>query len=73
MARILAMPDGNFLSHVSRPLEICKALRERGHEVLFGASGEHTRLATDEDFEVLPIDTLDPEHVLECSRRGPRD
>ena len=70
MAKVIVMPDGNWLSHVSRPLEIAKALRARGHWVLFGASGEYTRLASEAGFEVLPVETLDPEHVLRCSRSG---
>jgi UDP:flavonoid glycosyltransferase YjiC (YdhE family) len=70
MARIVAMPDGNFLSHTSRVLEVALQLRSLGHDVTFAASGEYTRLATDKAFEVEPVDTLDPEHTLACSRSG---
>jgi hypothetical protein len=30
--RVLVMPDGNWLSHTSRPFGIAKALRDRGHD-----------------------------------------
>jgi UDP:flavonoid glycosyltransferase YjiC (YdhE family) len=68
--QILAMPDGNWLSHVSRVLEIAKALRERGHRVLFAAEGSYTKLPLDAGFEVHPVKTLDPRRTLKCSRSG---
>jgi MGT family glycosyltransferase len=70
MARILAMPDGNWLSHVSRPFEIAKVLRRRGHEVLFASDGEYMRLPAEAGFEIHGARTLDPDHVLRCSRSG---
>jgi len=73
MSRILAMPDGNWLSHVSRPFEVAKVLRARGHEVVFASDGEYMRLPREEGFPVLPARTLDPDHVLRCSRRGRAD
>jgi MGT family glycosyltransferase len=68
--QILAMPDGNWLSHVSRVLEIAKALREMGHRVLFAAEGSYTKLPRAAGFEVQPVQTLDPQRALKCSRSG---
>ncbi|MFQ5650394.1 MAG: glycosyltransferase [bacterium] len=68
--RILVMPDGNWLSHTSRPFEITKVLREMGHEIVFASDGEYMKLPRDEGFSVLPIRTIAPERVLACSRNG---
>jgi UDP:flavonoid glycosyltransferase YjiC (YdhE family) len=69
--KILIMPDGNWLSHVSRPLEIAKALRELGnYHIVFGGDGEYMRLPKECGFDVRPALTHDPEHVMRCSRSG---
>jgi UDP:flavonoid glycosyltransferase YjiC (YdhE family) len=70
MACVVAMPDGNFLSHTSRVLEVALRLRELGHRVIFAASGEYTRLAVEKGFEVVSVETNDREHTLACSRSG---
>jgi len=64
------MPDGNWLSHVSRPFEVAKVLRARGHDVVFASDGEYMRLPREAGFPVLGARTLAPDHVLRCSRRG---
>ena len=68
--RILIMPDGNWLSHTTRPLEIAKKLREMGMEVLFASDGEYMKLPRKNGFEVLSTETIDPDRVLKCSRSG---
>jgi UDP:flavonoid glycosyltransferase YjiC (YdhE family) len=68
--KILVMPDGNWLSHTSRPFEIAKVLREQGHDVIFAGDGHYMKLPRDEGFQVLPIVTINPDRVLACSRRG---
>ena len=73
MKRILVMPDGNWLSHTSRAFEVAKALRELGHDVVFVGKGRYMTLPRDEGFQVQPIKTIDPDHVLACSRRGRAD
>jgi len=70
MKKILIMPDGNWLSHTSRPLEIAKVLRQMGHEIIFASEGEYMKLPRAEGFKVLPIRTINPDHVLKCSRDG---
>lgn len=70
MKKILVMPDGNWLSHTSRPFEIAKVLRKLGHEVLFASDGEYMKLPRDAGFDVLPITTIAPDRVLACSRTG---
>jgi MGT family glycosyltransferase len=73
MARILAIGDGGFLSHVSRPLEIAKQLRTAGHEVVFAATGPYAELATNAGFDVRPIRTVPVARILSRSRIGRAD
>lgn len=68
--RILVMPDGNWLSHTSRPFEIAKILRQMGHEIIFASDGEYMKLPREAGFPVLPIITIVPDRVLACSRNG---
>jgi UDP:flavonoid glycosyltransferase YjiC (YdhE family) len=68
--RVLVMPDGNWLSHTSRPLEIAKALRKYDCEIIFAGEGRYMALAAAEGFSVEPLLTLDPLRALDCSRRG---
>ncbi len=71
MRKILVMPDGNWLSHVSRPLEIAKALRELGgYHIVFAGEGSYMRLPKECGFEVRQVLTHDPDHVMRCSRSG---
>lgn len=53
--RILACPYSICAAHVVRPLEICKALRELGHEVLFASGSRYAELIAREGFPLLPI------------------
>jgi MGT family glycosyltransferase len=68
--RILIMPDGNWLSHTSRVLEIAKELRIIGHEVIFAMDGAYTKLAKENNFQVQQIVTINPERILTCSRNS---
>lgn len=70
MKKILVMPDGNWLSHTSRPFEISKQLKFLGHQVVFAGEGEYMKLPRNYGFEVIPVKTIDPDHVLRCSRSG---
>lgn len=68
--KILCMPDGNWLSHTSRPFEITKVLRKMGYDIVFAGDGEYMKLPGKEGFPVIPIKTINPERVLKCSRNG---
>ncbi len=68
--RILVMPDGNWLAHTSRPLEIAKVLREKGYEVVFAGEGRFMRLPEEAGFPVYPVKTIDPEYVMHLARKG---
>jgi len=68
--KILCMPDGNWLSHTSRPLEITKVLRNMGYEIIFAGEGEYLKLPKEEGFPVVSVKTIDPDRVLRCSRSG---
>jgi UDP:flavonoid glycosyltransferase YjiC (YdhE family) len=68
--KILVMPDGNWLAHVSRPFEIAKVLRQFGHEVIFAGEGQYMKLPRKAGFPVIPIKTIGPDRVLKSTRRG---
>lgn len=68
--KILVMPDGNWLAHVSRPFEIAKVLRQFGHEVIFAGEGEYMKLPRKAGFPTLPIKTIEPDRILKSTRRG---
>lgn len=71
--RILAVTDGNYLSHTTRTLEIAKRLRDAGDEVRFAASGRYTRVLDEAGFERQEIHTLSPAHVMDYTRRSRMD
>ena len=64
------MPDGNWLSHTSRPLEVAKSLRQMGHDIVFAGEGNFMELPRKNGFPTLHIVTNDPEHGLTISRSG---
>ena len=68
--KILIMPDGNWLSHTSRPLAVAKILRQIGHNVVFAGEGNYMELPRKNGFQIIPIVTNDPEHGLVVSRSG---
>ncbi len=70
MKKILVMPNGHFLSHVSRTLEIAKVLRQKGNEVIFASEGDYMKLAQDSEFTVIPVKTIGSDRILTCSRQG---
>ena len=71
MRKVVVMPDGNWLSHVSRPLEIAKALRELGgYQIVFAGDGAYMRLPRECGFDVRPALTHAPDHVMRCCRSG---
>lgn len=71
--RILVMPHLNNLAHTSRPLQIAKELRSRGHRVSFAGEGVFSNIVTAEGFDVLPLVTLDRENTLRATREGHND
>jgi len=70
---ILILPFTPTLSHISRPLEIAKQLRESGFNVLF--AGFHTRKSKisfiqNEGFKCLPLFEPDPDILFNNIRKG---
>jgi len=70
--RFLAAPHGIALAHVTRALEVAKALRARGHDVIFACSGRYGRILEREGFEHCPVITETPEKALARVRQGKR-
>lgn len=71
--RILFACDGHYLSHTTRPLEIARRLRERGHDVHFAASGGWTRLIDEAGFPRVELVTPTPEHIMSYTRASRMD
>lgn len=70
MKTVLAMPDGNWLAHVSRALEIAKELRKNGFNVIFAGNGEYMKLPLSNNFEIRTVFSLSKERTLAVSVSG---
>ena len=68
--KILVMPDGNFLAHTSRPLEIAKLLRKIGYDIVFAGEGNYMDLPRKNGFRIFTHRTSDPEHIIATARSG---
>lgn len=68
--KILVMPEGSALSHTSRTLEMAKALRQMGHNVLFAGGGKYMNLAQEAGFPVSPIKATDLGKLLAYLKKG---
>jgi MGT family glycosyltransferase len=65
--------DGGFLAHVTRSLEVGRALGHCfGHRVVFCCAGPYAHIPRDAGFEVRPVYTVDRETTMALARRlGP--
>ena len=69
--RVVMFPDGNFLAHASRLLEIARVLRrEFACEVRFAGDGPFMSLARDASFPVDSCYTVPREQTLALARRA---
>ncbi len=68
--KILIMPFGGALAHTTRPLEIARELRGRGHLVSFAGEGKYLRIVESEGFEVIKLVSLDGETVQRNAENG---
>ena len=68
MAKILALMNAHALAHVSRPLEIAKVLRNRGHEIIFAGHGKYLEIASIDGFETIELPYISAEQVVEAVR-----
>ncbi|GAB4238121.1 MAG: glycosyltransferase [Elainellaceae cyanobacterium] len=66
--KILALPYGNSIAHVSRLLEIAKVLRSRGHELIFASEGKCLDVVKQENFTVLPLSDVSLEQTVTAFR-----
>ena len=59
--KILALSNSHALAHVSRQLEIAKALRRRGHDVILAGHGKYLKVAEMDGFPTreLPYTSLE--------------
>ncbi len=67
---LLAFPHGGFLAHTVRLLEIARALREQGYDIVFFSRGDYGRLISQAGFEVREVFSLDPRWIMERLRYG---
>jgi UDP:flavonoid glycosyltransferase YjiC (YdhE family) len=70
MAKILCLPECEFLAHSTRPLEICKALRSDGCEILVASSGRYLKLFENEGFKCISTPSLEEAVALPVLRKG---
>ena len=70
MARILVFPYGHMLAHTSRPFELAKELRLRGHSVIFAGAGAFMRLPRDAGFKSIDLYSVPVDYVLRRARSG---
>ena len=69
--RVAMFPDGNFLAHVSRLLEIARVLRrDFACDVRFAGDGPFMSLARDAEFPVDRCYTVPREQTLSLARRA---
>lgn len=64
------MVNGHSLAHVSRPLQIVRILRMRGHEVLFAGGGKYLQVAADEGYPVFDLPYISTEQMNEAIRHN---
>ena len=64
---ILIATDGGYLSHVTRTVQLGRALRDLGHEVVFAATGPWVHLI---DFPRVELPAAAVGESVEASRRG---
>jgi MGT family glycosyltransferase len=70
-ARIVMFPDGNFLAHVTRVVEIAKVLRRaHGCDVRFAGAGPFMALVRDAGFSVDPCFTVPRADTLALASRA---
>lgn len=70
--QILVLPFSTAMAHVVRLLEVSKALRDLGHEVIFGGGGPSLALARQAGFEVRPLPEIDVAWALARIWQGPQ-
>ena len=70
MKPILFVTDANFLSHLLRSIEIAKAVRAKGHKVIFATDGIYVDFLEKNGFEYRTIFTNDPVHTMKATRSG---
>ena len=66
--KILAIANAHALAHVSRLLEIARALRTRGHEIAFAGHGKYLQVATWDGFQTFELPYIPVERVVEAVR-----
>lgn len=66
--RVVCIPEGNSIAHVSRLLEIAKVLRTRGHECVFAGFGQSLDVVKQDGFELRPLPGLSIERIAEAVR-----
>jgi UDP:flavonoid glycosyltransferase YjiC (YdhE family) len=66
--KILALSNSHALAHVSRQLEIAKALRRRGHDVTLGGHGKYLKVAEMDGFPVRELPYVSIERVIRTIR-----
>lgn len=62
--KILSLVNAHALAHVSRTLEVAKALRVRGHEIVFAGHGKYLSIAATDAFATIELPFVPIEQVV---------
>jgi UDP:flavonoid glycosyltransferase YjiC (YdhE family) len=65
--KVLAFVNAHSLAHVTRPLEIAKELRSRGHLVIFAGIGQYLFLTQESGFNYIESPYFNPEDMLKAT------
>ena len=68
--KILVLPYTHTLSHLSRPLEISKYLKAKGHDIHFAGNSQKIDFIKAEDFELHPLFEPNPITLFGNIRKG---
>ena len=66
--KILALSNSHALAHVSRQLEIAKALRRRGHDMVLAGHGKYLKVAEMDGFSIRELPYISLERVIRTIR-----
>lgn len=69
MYRVYIPIESVTIAHVVRPLQIAKALRKKGIQVIFGMNERYRNLVEDEGFNTAPLFSASPEILMNAVRR----
>jgi UDP:flavonoid glycosyltransferase YjiC (YdhE family) len=62
--KVLCFVNGHSLAHVTRPLEIAKELKARGHEIIFAGMGQYLKIVEQDHFRTASLPYISTEQMM---------